>query len=273
MLRKLTLATVVALILSACGGGSDSSDTQQPADTAPTSFSGTLIREPRAENFDFKYFSDWAFDRAEFDRQGAAVLRANFTWQPPTPAQDGAVIGTPQHVVASFTQGADPRNLRNRDNDIYWEYGVGALLSERGLQLERWFMDNGSSNAFVWSQDNRCQSRVSGTEGNGENCLSSSASDPYYLTGAPDFQLRYGVEYTLRIELAMGQVPSAPAQSTSLTAQLFTQCATSCVLVQQARVGVDLDTWLPQALPIRPSLARTPGSDEDQTVLFTATRQ
>ena len=234
---------------------------------------GTLIREPTTYNYDFKLLTALNPPASVVRNGNSAKLQARYVWQPANPALNGLQINTPQHAVVAFTQSLNPNFMRNPSGQYYWSHGVGAFVGENGLQLELWFTEaDGSSNAYVWSQNNnRCMAIVHGYYTPGQLCLDGHATPGgSYLTPAPNFKLRFGVPYWLRLEVR----PASPGWMVLLADLIEDSCIGGVCgprIVQQGSISVITNSWWPNQLyPINASIARTEGDVDAPFVNYDA---
>lgn len=241
-------ATLLLALVSACGGGS-------------------LDNEPTSTYFDFEYQP--VFSQPYTALQGPVELRSRFLWDGP-PGQE---IMASQHAVLAFTQAGDPGNIRNEKAQVFWTHGAGVFVGQRGLSLEVWFRDdpgldgfqNDPPNAIAWSQDHgRCGRDVRGTIVGDVMCLDATESLGGYITPAPNFVLRKGVAYFLRVRLE-----PAERGMLRLTGDLYEESGDLAVRVQKAMAVIPQSRAFPlQGQPLQASAARTPGSVSEPTVQY-----
>lgn len=250
MIIKAALASALLAATIAC------------AETATGSLNG-------APQFDFNYLPALSEPIGSLQQGQALKLQSRFVWDGLSNAQ----IYAQQHAVVAFTQRGTLNTPQNTAGDVLWTHGVGAILGERGLGLELWFRTdtagNGyqddAPNAIVWTQDNgRCAADVQGTMPPGTMCLSATPNGSAYLTPAPNFTLRTGVAYWLRVAVT----PSAPGWATLYADVIEEQSPT--VPVQSAMVGFQIATFFPMPQQITASLGRISVSTNQPTVQYVA---
>lgn len=213
--------------------------------------SGTLYRVESAAYFDWNYPAALAKPKANLASE-TLKLQSRFTWY----GSINQVITTEQHAIVAFTQTASTSTLVNNAGQSIWSNGAGAYVGERGLELELWFTQNGQNNAIVWSQDNnRCAQDVLGTLPGNTMCISASYNAAGYITSAPDFTLKRGVNYWVRIQIS----PTTTSNSV-LHADLVEETISGAVVVQSGSVGFQNAMIFPLASDLVATVARTPGS-------------
>lgn len=269
---KTTLFTLIAAALIGC---------VQPAaaetcDGAPGSACGTLYRVPNLGNFDFYYPTDLSSTYGNLMAGAVLKLQARFTWG----GTPGREITADQHAIVAFTNRGATNNMVNTAGQMFWTHGVGAYVGERGLELETWFRDdpNGDgfndepANAYVWSQDgDRCVSDVRGTITAPMYCLGDKPSDAAYITSAPDFKLRAGVGYWVRVEVERSKVPGWGLLRAQLVEEACAAAGCEARVVQRAAVAFDIAKHFPMNWqPLEATVARTPGSRDEPTIKFAA---
>lgn len=221
--------------------------------------SGTLYRVQSAAYFDCNYPPALAKPKANLSSE-TFKLQSRFTWYGTT----GQTIATEQHAIAAFTQTVNTSALVNTTGQSIWSHGAGAYIGERGLELELWFTQNGQNNAIVWSQDNnRCAQDVMGTLPENTMCLSASPNSTGYITAAPNFTLKRGVNYWVRIEIA-----PATSGNSVLHADLVEETISGAVVVQSASVGFQNAMIFPSNVDIAATVARTPGSVAEPSITY-----
>lgn len=226
--------------------------------------SGMLVRDPGAENFDFQYL-----ESMKIPYQGLQPpeikLQSRFIWSGPA----GTEITTDQHAIVAYTQKLTTDSLVNAEGQHLWSHGAGAVVGEYGLGLELWFIQNGQHNGIIWNQHTgQCAADVLGTLPAGSMCLPASVTAPSYMTVAPDFTLRYGVPYWVRVKIST--VGTSPGMA-SLYADLIEEKPTGPVIMQQAQINFVIATMLPNTLyPVEAVVARTPGSTSEPVIYFNA---
>lgn len=239
-MRKYTFALIAAFCMTGA--------------SAQQSASGTLSGLPQ---FDFHYLPALS-KPADALQQGQTIkLQSRFVLDGNT----NQTISTPQHAVVAFTQRGATNSPQNTAGDHLWTHGAGAILSEKGLALELWLRSdaNGNgynddpANAIVWSQDlGRCAADVQGTIPPGVMCLSATQSPGGYVIPAPDFTLRTGVVYWLRVSIT----PAAQGWATLYADVIEEQ--SQAVMTQSASVGFQMATFFPIAgQQLSASVART----------------
>lgn len=235
-----TLFTFVLSMLIACS----------PA-LAQNHDSGTLYRVESAAYFDWNYPAALAKPKANLASE-TLKLQSRFTWYGST----NQIITTEQHAIVAFTQTASTSTLVNNAGQSIWSHGAGAYVGERGLELELWFAQGTQHNAIVWSQDyNRCAQDVLGTLPGNTMCLSANYNAVGYITSAPDFTLKRGVNYWVRI-----QISPTTAGNSALHAELIEETLAGAVVVQSGSVGFQNAMIFPLSADLSATVARTPGS-------------
>ncbi len=270
-MKALFASLFFALSLVACGGSDegDTPETHPPVVVQPPvseiDLSGTLIERPEIGGYDYLYLPQFTATRQSFMDGQQFRFQSRFVFQPESAGQQGRILGGDVHSLISVGQANDPVvGLINRYGQLYWSTAIGVFVSPRGLEMERWFMDGGKSNAYVWNQLNRCRSQVHGTNTPGVDCISDQADVMDVLTSAPDFVLRAGVAYTLRMTLTRG-TPQTPEATSLMTMEAYLYedvCeALPCSLkiVQSGRKTFPIDAIWPTNAPLNFAVARTPG--------------
>jgi hypothetical protein len=246
---RFLLIAVVALLV-ACDGGS-------------------LYNVPSLNNFDFKYMSEFAQPYSALDNGKPLILHSRFIWT----GEHGEIMPEEQHAVLAFTQQA-ASGWKNNYGETLWSHGAGAFVGEQGLEMELWFREdkNGNgfeddaANAYVWNQrEGRCARDVAGELKDGVRCLDDKSNPDGFITSAPDFVLRKGVPYILRIELQPGNNGRM-----SLTAELYTSSPMGGFdLVQRGLVWFNRADHFPVPQQnLSASVARTPGEVGESVVEF-----
>lgn len=236
---------------------------------------GTLYRVPQLSNFDFFYPTDLSSTYGNFQNGATLKLQSRFIWGGGTP---GRVITAEQHAIVAFTNRGATNSMVNTSGQMFWTHGVGAYVSERGLEMETWFRDdtNGNGynddpgNAYVWNQDNdRCVADVLGTITTPMWCLGTSTSDATYITSAPNFQLKAGVPYWVRIQLDRSATPGWGMLHAELVEESCTAAGCTASVVQRGAVAFEIAKHFPmnwQAMEA--TVARTPGSTAEPYVQY-----
>ena len=271
-MKNVFASLLIALSLVACGGsdGPDTPDTNPPV--TPThppvseiALTGKLIERPEIGGFDFLYLPQFVATRQAFIGGQQLRFQARFTYEPDTAGDQGRGIGGTAHSLISVGQANDPNiGMVNRYGQVYWSSAVGIFVSPKGLEMERWFMDNGRSNAYVWNQVNRCRGQVHNGNDLQVDCIGEQANAMDVLTSAPDFVMRAGVTYTLQMTLTSG-TPESPSSQSLLTlgAVLYEDVCESlpCSMkvVQSGRKTFPIDAIWPTDAPLNFAVARTPG--------------
>lgn len=251
---RFFLVAIVAVLLVACGGG-------------------TLYNVPSLHNYDFKYLSDFSLPYYNlFDNTQRRVLYTKFEWS----GERGEVIDDPQHALVAYTQRISP-NMENAYGEVLWTHGAGAFVGEQGLEMELWFRrdkdgngyEDDDSDAYVWSQNyGRCVRDVAGTITEDIRCLDDKPNKDGFLTPAPNFQLRKGVPYVLRIELR-----TEGNDTTVLEAALFSVTSMGLEVVQQGLVKFPTKDHFPiEGQTLEASVARTPGVPGESVIDYTMFR-
>lgn len=216
---------------------------------------------------------------------GEIKLQSRYQWTgigsiPYVPQKTG------EHAILAFTQGtiegslACPRkgnyesllnSSRHPIRQALHRYGVGALITPKGLGIEFW---NGDGTAYGWNQydNNRCATHVPSGASAGM-CLSANKNSDSYLTNNPGFTIQKGAYYWLRITLRGN--PNGAVGWTRLHAELLIQTATDAILIQEGQVNFITNQYLPLSTPIEASIGRTgaeyPESNYDlENILFWA---
>jgi hypothetical protein len=220
--------------------------------------------------FDFNYLPALS-KPAESLQQGRVLkLQARLVWDGSTNAQ----VTTEQHAVVAFTHRGATNSLQNNAGEVLWTHGAGAIVGERGLALELWYRtdmagngyDDDLANAIVWSQyNNHCAEDVLGTIPPGVMCLSATPSGSSYITQDPNFTLRTGVAYWLRVSIT----PAASGWAT-LYADLIEEM-NPALPVQSAAVNFQTATFFPMAgQQFSASVARASVTSYQPTVQYVA---
>lgn len=239
--------------------------------------SGTLNRVQSLGNFDFVYPTNLSSTYGNLINGGTLKLQARFIWGGGTP---GRVITAEQHAIVAFTNKGATNSMVNGYQQMFWTHGVGAYVSERGLELETWFRDDTNGNgfnddtpdAYVWNQDNnRCVSDVRGQITTPMWCLGASTSDATYMTSAPNFQLKAGVAYWVRIQIARSATPGWGMLHAELVEEACGPAGCTASVVQQGAVAFEIAKHFPMNWqPIEATLARTPGSISEPYIQYNA---
>lgn len=257
MFKKMLLLAV-AVLASACSFAG--------------SASGYLYRVPQLGYFDFFYPTNLSRSYMDLQMGDTLKLQSRFMWG----GAPGRTISPPQHAIVAFTNRGATNNMVNTSGQMFWTHGAGAIVSERGLELELWFRNDANGNgfnddtpnAYVWSQaHNRCVRDVQGTITTDVLCLGSDPSAGSYITSAPSFALKSGVYYWLRVKL----IPFIGTGWATLYADLIEETPNGAVLVQSAAVGFEIARFFPmnwQAMEA--TVARTPGTLDEPFIEWIA---
>lgn len=222
-----------------------------------------------APNLDFHYLPALSKPAGALQQGQVLQLQSRLVWD----GASAAPIATPQHAVVAFTQSGAANSPQNNAGELLWTHGAGAILGERGLRLELWYRTDTAGNgyeddvpnAIVWGQDaGRCAADVQGTIPPGTMCLSAEQNGSGYLTPEPNFALRTGVAYWLRVALT----PTAPGWATLYADLIEEQRPT--VPVQSAMIGFPTTVFFPLQQPFTASVARTAGGLNQPTVQYTS---
>lgn len=224
---------------------------------------GQLGYNPNIGNADFKYST--AMNEAKTNLNSEIALQAEFTWYG---AYGAAVTGG--HAVLAFTQTAATNRPLNSAGQMFFSHGAGAFVGPRGLEIELWYRSdtNGNGfnddpqNAFVWNQDyNRCVRDVQGTIPAGVYCIAGATSTSgEYITAAPNFQLKKGVKYVVRIKL---KPSSVYANRSRIEAQLLEQGYFGKTLIQSGAIDFVTSDFFPTVQDLQATVARAPGSADE----------
>lgn len=257
MFKKIIL-TAAAFLVTAC---------------AHAQTDGALLRESRLGYFDFFYPTTLSSSYGNFMNGAPLKLQTRFVWGG---GAAGREITAKQHAVVAFTQQGVEKNLKNKFGQNFWTHGVGAFVGEAGLAMELWFRDdeNGNGyeddepNAFVWSQENdSCMGDVRGLIKDKIYCLSPKAGDITHMTTAPDFKLRAGVAYVVRVQLQRVGTPGWGM----LHAELLEETGGTTKVVQSGAVAFEVAKHFPMGWQdLEASVARTPGSTDEPYVQWAA---
>jgi hypothetical protein len=230
--------------------------------------SGTFINEPSLGGFDFKYGT--AMNQPKANLNSEVKLQAEFQWY----GSYGAPVPL-GHVVLGFTQTNATNAMVSPAGQMLFSHGAGAIVGQNGLNIELWFRDDNNQtgtyndddqNAALWNQNNnRCVFDVLGTFPSNYYCLASTPSATgEYITPAPNFQLRKGIRYILRIK--MKPSTTYPGR-TRIEAQLLEQQLYSKVLIQSAAVDFVTSAFFPKPVDMQATVARAP-SDPDASIIY-----
>lgn len=248
---KTFISFIFAMVLTVQGAFAFDSD------------SGTLVRNPYAANFDWKYLPALSSPRANLIQGQTLKLQSRFVWYGST----GSYITTEQHAIVAFTQQNASDTMLNTTGAPLWSHGVGAYVGERGLELELWYRTaSNQQNAVVWSQDHgRCIQDVLGLFSPSTGCIAGTVSTGDYITSAPNFQLKRGIYYWVRVTLT-----NAGVNLTNLHADLLEETAQGVNVVQSAQVKFTTDAFFPSLQDITATVARTPGSADEPFINWVA---
>lgn len=252
---KQVITVMLAIVVGAC---------TMTAPARADQYSGTLVRNPELWNFDFLYLPIATRSYQHVINGGELVMQSRFVWY----GSYGQQITEAQHAIAAFTQYSDPAREKNTSNQPFFTHGAGAFVGERGLQLELWFRtaDN-IQNAVTWNQDdNGCIKDVLGTIGPNVGCLPAVVGPDNYLTRAPDFVLRKGYAYWVRVKITQ-----ADPGNSWLYADLVEDGAQGLRVVQQGRVKFTTAAFFPvQGQNVSATVARTPGTANEPFINYIA---
>lgn len=197
--------------------------------------------------FDWYRPPELAKQRSTLEVGGQIKLQTRFMWMG-TGTVPYVENKTGEHAILGLTQGTIvgplgcsqkgySENLVNspsQPGEQQWihRYGVGVLVSPKGLNLELW---NGDGTSYLWSQtNNRCAILVpSGTQAG--MCLSATPNPSGYITSNAGFSIQKGSYYWLRQTLTGN--PDGKTGWVRLYAELLQQTANSTILLQQGQLA------------------------------------
>ncbi|MEW6445313.1 MAG: hypothetical protein AB1479_04675 [Pseudomonadota bacterium] len=175
---------------------------------------------------------------------------------------------TGEHAIVAYTQGFLSGSLMCAQKGVeeyllnssahpgerqsIHRYGVGALLSPKGLNIELW---NGDGTAFTWNQtNNRCAVAVPSGRQAGM-CLSPSPDDNGFITGLPGFEIKKGAYYWVRLTLS--GYPGGAVGWVRLYAEFLEQADGGSVVLQTGMLKFELNKYFPDPGLIEATIGRT----------------
>lgn len=210
------------------------------------------------------YF-DWLRPGGAFTKQksilvngGTLRLQSRFMWR-----GSGTIPfvenKTGEHALVAYTYDSFPTNLslvcpqkqmtesllnspqQPGSRQPLHKYGIGALITPKGLALEVW---NGDGTAYVWTQyNNRCAISVP-SGANAGMCLSSIASETgSYLTPSQGFNISKGTYYWLRLTLEGN--PGGQAGWLRVHGEMLQQSGSQVTQIQSGQIYVQRDQFFP----------------------------
>ena len=214
--------------------------------------------------------SGFVRSKSEFLSSQPVKLQSRFKW-----SGSGTVpyVGdrTGEHAIVAFTQGTmqeqapcglqggaigNMLNSPNHPGPQQWihRYGVGALLTPKGLALELW---NGDGTSYLWTQSDNNRCAVVTPNGT----LTSLCLTEYpdykgdHISSLPGFQIVRGALYWVRVTVT-GNVPYGPGWA-KLYAELIEQTAYASVPRQTAQLHFQVNQFFPFNTPIESAIGRT----------------
>ena len=212
----------------------------------PPGFSGELYDDKLV----FHYLNEK--NKHDLNGGGAILLQSRFVYRH---AGEGGQLYDNEHAIVAYTQG---------DADAVWRHGVGAFVNQHGLNIEFWFQGSHvceaagaipGPRAYLWNQTNdRKQMAVNGGCALPNPIQLSAVPDAAgYMTSAPDFVMKKGEKYWIRMKI-FGNA-GHPGHAV-LYADLVHEKDAGAAIVQHALIGFHVDQFFPENSILKGTVAR-----------------